>query len=201
MKICNIGENGKGKYKPIDYKNIYIYWTSLLNRCYNENNNSYKFYGKKGVTVCQEWHNFQNFCEWYLNQLSEYKDIEFRLNLDKDILCYTFDLKLKIYSVDTCILIPEEINYFFCDCDSINCGIQKRKDTGKYQARFTFDKKEFNLGCYEFFEDAKLAYLDKKVECFGKLLSKYKELIPIRIANILVNFDFYKILNKYSSMV
>lgn len=34
-------------------------------RCYNENNNVYKFYGAKGVRVCDEWLNdFQSFRDW-----------------------------------------------------------------------------------------------------------------------------------------
>lgn len=31
-------------------------------RCYNENHMYYSYYGGKGITVCDEWHDFDTFC-------------------------------------------------------------------------------------------------------------------------------------------
>lgn len=36
-------------------------WSSMLERCNNPNNNSYRHYGGRGITVCDEWHIFENF--------------------------------------------------------------------------------------------------------------------------------------------
>jgi len=33
----------------------------MLNRCFNENNHSYKNYGARGITVCARWKDFANF--------------------------------------------------------------------------------------------------------------------------------------------
>ena len=35
----------------------------MRQRCYNPNNDSYPWYGAKGITVCERWHSFSNFLE------------------------------------------------------------------------------------------------------------------------------------------
>jgi hypothetical protein len=40
----------------------------MLNRCYNKNNDNYKHYGKKGITICEDWKNsFESFVIWAKN--------------------------------------------------------------------------------------------------------------------------------------
>lgn len=37
----------------------------MIQRCHNPNSHAYKWYGMRGITVCQEWRNdFQSFFEW-----------------------------------------------------------------------------------------------------------------------------------------
>jgi hypothetical protein len=36
----------------------------MIQRCENPKNTAYRDYGAKGVTVCAEWHRFENFYEW-----------------------------------------------------------------------------------------------------------------------------------------
>ena len=39
----------------------------MMSRCYNKNSWNYKWYGGKGITVCDEWRNdFLNFRDWAL---------------------------------------------------------------------------------------------------------------------------------------
>ena len=46
---------------------------SMIYRYYNENNRVYKYYGGKGVTICDEWlQSFDNFYNWAL--LNGYKE-------------------------------------------------------------------------------------------------------------------------------
>ena len=48
-------ETKKGNY--YEYKT----WNHMLERCYSKNTASYKYYGGRGVTVCDRWHNFSLF--------------------------------------------------------------------------------------------------------------------------------------------
>lgn len=40
---------------------VYRTWASMLQRCTNPNSSYYKNYGGRGITVCDSWHDFQNF--------------------------------------------------------------------------------------------------------------------------------------------
>ncbi len=41
---------------------LYKTWDSMIGRCYHRSNASYKNYGERGITVCQEWlDDFANF--------------------------------------------------------------------------------------------------------------------------------------------
>lgn len=40
---------------------FYQIWKGMLKRCYKENCISYKYYGAKGIQVCDEWKEFINF--------------------------------------------------------------------------------------------------------------------------------------------
>ena len=47
---------------------LFCIWRSMLTRCTNSNNKSYKYYGGKGVKICEEWlNNFENFYNWAVN--------------------------------------------------------------------------------------------------------------------------------------
>lgn len=44
---------------------LYKHWEYMKSRCNNPNTANYKFYGGKGITVCNEWDNdFMLFKEW-----------------------------------------------------------------------------------------------------------------------------------------
>lgn len=53
--------NGMGKHP------LYQIWCSMKKRCTNKNQPSYRYYGGRGITVCNEWiHDFPSFLEWSL---------------------------------------------------------------------------------------------------------------------------------------
>lgn len=78
------------------------HWSKMNARCYNPNDNNYRLYGARGITVCYEWrtgtpHAFDNFCDWMYKEAGyrdEYAGIVSidRINNDKG------------YSPDNCIL-------------------------------------------------------------------------------------------------
>lgn len=44
---------------------LYRIWSNCKTRCLNPKSDNYKFYGGKGITICEEWlHSFQAFYDW-----------------------------------------------------------------------------------------------------------------------------------------
>ena len=39
----------------------WLSWQALLSRCFYEKNKDYYNYGGRGITVCERWHNYENF--------------------------------------------------------------------------------------------------------------------------------------------
>lgn len=50
------------KYKNGYYNNCYHVWWNMIQRCENPNARGYEFYGGRGVSVCDSWHDFGVFC-------------------------------------------------------------------------------------------------------------------------------------------
>lgn len=47
---------------------LYQTWIDMRRRCYKRENKSYKYYGARGVIVCEEWKNdFQAFYDWSMS--------------------------------------------------------------------------------------------------------------------------------------
>ncbi len=40
---------------------LYAVWRGMIDRCENPKNNRYKYYGARGIKVCERWHKFENF--------------------------------------------------------------------------------------------------------------------------------------------
>lgn len=43
---------------------LYKIWQGMKGRCFTPTNTKYKDYGARGITVCDEWLDFQNFYDW-----------------------------------------------------------------------------------------------------------------------------------------
>ena len=43
---------------------LYHVWSSMKTRCFNPNSREYKWYGARGITVCDEWLDFESFRSW-----------------------------------------------------------------------------------------------------------------------------------------
>ena len=51
---------------------IYKIWDNMKSRCYNSKSTGYKYWGGRGITVCDEWKNsFQSFYE-YVSKLEHF---------------------------------------------------------------------------------------------------------------------------------
>lgn len=68
-KSCGCIKENSSNYKHGKYKTrVYRIWRGMKGRCYNKGNGGYKYYGARGITVCQEWldknDGFENFYKW-----------------------------------------------------------------------------------------------------------------------------------------
>ena len=45
---------------------LYTIWRDMLNRC-KKGNVSAKYHGDRGITVCDEWHNYKTFYDWAIS--------------------------------------------------------------------------------------------------------------------------------------
>lgn len=112
-RIAGVGYVGEGQYKARKpqrdggkkYKS-YACWENMLWRVYDKKHRLANRYIGRGVTVCDEWHSLQNFVPWFLDNYP-YKE---GFALDSDIFRKG---DRKIYSPDTCVFIPQDINKFF----------------------------------------------------------------------------------------
>lgn len=53
---------------------LYNVWHSMIQRCKNLNNPVFRWYGGKGITVCDEWKDYAAFSEWAHNNGYEDKE-------------------------------------------------------------------------------------------------------------------------------
>ena len=50
------------------FSRLYTIWASMKQRCYNKSSSSYKTYGAKGITICDDWKDdFMAFYNWALS--------------------------------------------------------------------------------------------------------------------------------------
>lgn len=62
--LAGVGFLGYGKFNSKDHGKFYASWSNHLSSCYDDSHRDYHKYGALGWTVCEDWHNFQNFAEW-----------------------------------------------------------------------------------------------------------------------------------------
>lgn len=164
--VCGIGFHGVGKYKSSENNKktlAYKKWHGILCRVTNIEikNNPYK-----NTAICEEWHNFQNFGEWFdKNYPAHIENIKF--HIDKDLLQY--EVEDKIYSPNTCVFLPECINVFLTNKNSRNktgiIGVSWCKRDKKWKSSIkNFQGKHVNLGRFSDINEASLAYQKARSE-------------------------------------
>ena len=57
-------KKGKRVTHGLTHHPLYFTWTRMMARCYNPLSTGYKYWGGRGITVCQEWHDVRHFIWW-----------------------------------------------------------------------------------------------------------------------------------------
>lgn len=184
-RTYGVGFIGEGVYKATktgDHIKHYNCWNGMLERCYSDKYHSKENYRGR-VLVCEEWHDYQNFAEWF-----EYNYID-GCQLDKDIS------KGNRYSPESCHFLPKELNVFFTGRRHYRgetpIGVSHR-GKGSYAVYVSDGNKQDGkyLGSYKSPEEAFNVYKIEKRVMLDKLISKCEYLLPRRTLDVLENYEF-----------
>ena len=97
--VYGVGFYGINKGLEIDFnveRSAYSTWYGMMLRCYSSKYRA-KFPTYELVTICNEWHDFQNFARWYSDNYIKGNE------LDKDIK--QKGVIEKEYSPETCLFV------------------------------------------------------------------------------------------------
>ena len=175
-----IGQGGHKTKKDNKPTKIYRIWKGIIGRCYSEKvqrkNPTYK-----DVTVCKEWHNFQNFAEWYDENYNP--ETMQGWQLDKDIL---FKCN-KIYSPETCAFVPKEINILFIKPKhNLPTGVTCRRN--KFQVNISKNKIRMFLGAFDTLEEAFQVYKTAKELWIKEVADLWRDKIDQKTYNAMYNW-------------
>ena len=182
--IAGVGYKGVGKFKCVYESIFYSKWINMIKRCYSYNLLD-KWESYKGVTVCEEWHNFQVFAEWFEKNYNP--EVMQGWHLDKDILIKGN----KIYSPETCCFVPEEVNNMFVTRNTVRgiYPIGVRKHFKKFLAQIRQDNKTKFLGSFNTPKEAFQAYKTAKEFHIKEVADKWKDLIDPRVYQVMHNYQ------------
>lgn len=103
--LIRINAKAKKEYRFLE-KEILSRYNGIKQRCYNENSKSYKWYGAKGITMCDEWLDyFDKFYDWCIEN-----GFKKELHISKNELCIDKGIEPHIYSPETCKFVTIEEN-------------------------------------------------------------------------------------------
>lgn len=145
--------------------------------------------------VCDEWKNYSNFKEWYMNNV--YGTKQFRLELDKDL----FSKGDKVYSPETCCLIPKSINLLIASCTSRNNllpGVTYNPKSETFTASINFATK-INKKTFKTEDEAFQFYKTEKEKVIKTYTEAYSFLLPDRIYKTLMSYTVKPIRGKWMS--
>jgi hypothetical protein len=189
QSVFGVGCMGDGPYKSKINRTVtkcYQTWKSMLNRVYND-----KMLEKqptyRDCSVCAEWHNFQNFAEWYYRQPNANKQ---GYHLDKDLLV----IGNRVYSPETCSLLPSQINTLLNNCGAtrgvLAQGIYYRECDNRYKAHINMGNGvQKHLGLYRTPEEAFAVYRQEKEKFVREQAEKYKDVLHPKVYENLMNWS------------
>lgn len=71
------------KVRKLSNKKALDTLNGIIERCYNPKSKAYRFYGAKGIKLCDEWaENTEKFSDWYTNNTKDIPD-DLQLSIDR----------------------------------------------------------------------------------------------------------------------
>ncbi len=85
---------------------LYTIWADIIKRCENKNCRAYKYYGERGVKICDEWRrDFKAFYEWAIKGGWQHG-----LEIDKDKIPKELGIPAVLYSPKMCSFVTRKEN-------------------------------------------------------------------------------------------
>lgn len=190
--VYGVGYLGQGKYNAVKNGKMtiqYSYWKAMMQRCYCKSIKKHTS-AYDNVSVCEEWHNFQNFAKWFDKNF--YLVDGEKMNLDKDIL----KKGNTVYSPETCIFVPMKINQLFIKNKTVRnsklcIGVRYNKNRNKYQAQCgTLDERRVKtICCVNTLEEAFNKYKVYKEDLIKSVAQQYKDKIPNKLYEAMMEYE------------
>lgn len=180
--ICGSGVNDLNSARNERSYNI---WIHLMKRCCGERRP--KAY--KDCKICDEWKLYSNFKKFYDKYC---KNDSF--HLDKDILVQGN----KLYSPDTCVFVPREINEtmhsIWVEDRSLPAGVSMT-ECGKFRARCRKGEwlDQEHIGCYDTAEEAFEEYRKAKKDRIKEMADRHFRNgdIDKKVYDALISYKIY----------
>ena len=180
--VCGVGFLGVGEHKTRQSNKktaAYQCWNDMMKRCYNESVQK-KHPTYIGCRVDDDWHSFQNFAEWFNDNYIE------GYHLDKDILVRGN----KLYSAETCCLVPRKINNLFLDCGKTRglypIGVSRNIKTGRFVSELNVDGEPVILGYFDCYKEAHNKYVSAKEANVKRTALEWQHRIDSRVFDVLM---------------
>ena len=169
----------------------YVFWKGILERCYDE-----KYHSKqptyKDCCVSEDFKYYPYFKEWCNKQdgFTSQDENGNYFQLDKDILVKGN----KVYSEDTCIFIPSNINSMLLKSvtpkNNYPTGVYWHTSRLKFIAQCS-DRKGLTeyLGCFDTPEEAFICYKAHKESVVKEAAEYYKNKVDVRLYQALINYE------------
>lgn len=175
--MASKGFLGLGDYNATNNSNLYYRtWASIFQRTYKNKKD-------KQFILCEEWHEYQNFANWY------------KANHKRGYVLNTGFLNstnVTIFSPETCCFLPYKLHAIF----------RETKDNGyplgvyfKGHGNYLCQLNGRYLGVTETVEQGEKLVMENKKKYLIKLAKKYRRTVGEDLYNKLINYEFPKFEN------
>ena len=163
----------------------YVLWCHMFERCYSDAYKK-KYPTYEGCEVSENFKSYEYFYEWCHKQVGFNKE----WHLDKDLLIKGN----KVYSEDTCVFLPSEINSLLTKREALRgkhlIGVSWCKKANAFKASVNKNKgKQEHLGYFKTELEAFNAYKTAKEAFVKEQADKWKSQIDDRAYEALMNYE------------
>ena len=169
----------------------YVLWKRMLERCYSDSAYQKRRQTYEGCEVSDKFKSYEYFYEWCHSQIGFGNDGNGNpFHLDKDLLVKGN----KVYSENTCVFIPAEINSLLIKREALRggylIGVCWNKTNKAFMAQVGKGKgRSENLGYFKTELEAFNTYKKAKEAFVKEQAEKWKSQIDLRAYNALMNYE------------